>query len=332
MNLSRRRFVGCAGGTAATTTVAAEWIRPKYSVSCLRRRSRVAILESNEYSEKIEGLLFDGLRLFHLNVSDKSVLLKPNLVEDLPGPVNTNSVLVGAAARCFLRLGASRVVIGEGPGHQRDTELVVEAAGLRPHLNERKIQFVDLNRDELTKVNLKASYSGLGALWLPRTVLTSDLIVSMPKIKTHHWAGVTLSLKNMFGIVPGMKYGWPKNILHWHGIHESILDICATAPIDFVIADGIRAMEGDGPLLGGERLLNRIVLSDDPVAADATCARLMGFAPERVRHVVEGARFLGNLVTDRILMRAESIPVPIKPFSVLPGFQHLIQSTPTLNQ
>jgi hypothetical protein len=42
----------------------------------------------------------------------------------------------------------------------------------------------------------------------------------------------------MFGIVPGMKYGWPKNVLHWHGIHESILDTCATIPIHFVIADG----------------------------------------------------------------------------------------------
>jgi uncharacterized protein (DUF362 family) len=88
----------------------------------------------------------------------------------------------------------------------------------------------------------------------------------MPKIKTHHWAGVTLSLKNMFGIVPGMKYGWPKNIPHWHGIHESILDICATAPIHFVIADGIQAMEGNGPLQGTERWMNKIVLSDDPVA------------------------------------------------------------------
>jgi len=98
----------------------------------------------------------------------------------------------------------------------------VETAGLKPHLKERRVTFVDLNRDELVKVHLKARYSGLGMLWLPRTVLASDLIVSMPKIKTHHWAGVTLSLKNMFGIVPGMKYGWPKNILHWHGIHESI--------------------------------------------------------------------------------------------------------------
>ncbi len=127
-----------------------------------------------------------------MNLSNKSVLLKPNLVEDLPGPVNTNSVLVGAAARCFLRLGAARVVIGEGPGHQRDTELVLLTTGLRPHLTERKIEFVDLNRDEVSKVGLKASYSGLGTLWLPRTVLASDFVVSMPKIKTHHWAGVTL--------------------------------------------------------------------------------------------------------------------------------------------
>jgi uncharacterized protein (DUF362 family) len=160
MNLNRRRFLGCAAETAATTTLAAQWVWPKYSISYRRRRSRVAILEANEYSERIENLLFDGLRLFGLNVSNKSVLLKPNLVEDLPGPVNTNSVLVGAAAGCFLRLGAARVVIGEGPGHQRDTELVVDAAGLRPHLQERQIQFVDLNRDELAKVRLKASYSG----------------------------------------------------------------------------------------------------------------------------------------------------------------------------
>lgn len=332
MNPNRRRFMGYAAGAATTAALAGNWMWPKYSVSYRRSRSRVAILEAKEYSDVLEELLFDGLRLFHLNVSNKSVLLKPNLVEDLPGPVNTNSVLVGAAARCFLRLGARGVVIGEGPGHQRDTELVVEATDLRQHLNKRKIQFVDLNRDELTKVKLKASYSGLGALWLPRTVLASDLVVSMPKIKTHHWAGVTLSLKNMFGIVPGMKYGWPKNILHWHGIHESILDICATVPIHFVIADGIQGMEGDGPLLGVERSLNRVVLSDDPVAADATCARLMGLAPERIPHVAEGARFLGNLAPDRIVMLAESIPVSTTPFSVLPGFQHLIRTMPARDQ
>ena len=77
----------------------------------------------------------------------------------------------------------------------------------------------------------RANYTGLGHLCLPWTVLASDFVVSMPKIKTHHWAGITLRMKNMFGIEPGTKYGWPKNVLHWKGIHRSILDICATEPI-----------------------------------------------------------------------------------------------------
>jgi uncharacterized protein (DUF362 family) len=52
----------------------------------------------------------------------------------------------------------------------------------------------------------------------------------MPKVKTHHWAGVTLGLKNMFGTIPGSVYGWPKNVLHWKGIDRSILDINCTIP------------------------------------------------------------------------------------------------------
>src|SRR5438876_11979038 len=85
-------------------------------------------------------------------------------------------------------------------------------------------------------------------MWLPRTVLASDFIFSMPKVKTHHWTGVMLSMNDMLGIVPGCRYGWPKNVLHWAGIHESILDIGSTVRPHFVIADAIVAMEGDGPL------------------------------------------------------------------------------------
>jgi hypothetical protein len=149
MNIDRRRFVGSAAGMAAITGVAADWFWPKHSVSYRRPRSLVAVLNAAQYSEEVEALLMSGLRLFRLNVPGKSVLLKPNLVEDLPGPVNTSASIIGAAARCFLRLGATRVVVGEGPGHQRDTELVVQAANLKPHLADGRIDFVDLNRDEL---------------------------------------------------------------------------------------------------------------------------------------------------------------------------------------
>jgi uncharacterized protein (DUF362 family) len=101
-------------------------------------------------------------------------------------------------------------------------------------------------------------------------------------------------MNNMFGIIPGCRYGWPQNVLHWAGIHESILDICATVRPHFVIADAIIAMTGDGPLNGTEHELGTIVLSDDLVAADATCARALGLIPAQVKYIREGALFLGR--------------------------------------
>ena len=198
------------------------------------------------------------------------------------------------AAEAFLRSDAGSVTVAEGPGHHRDTELLVHETGLADQLLHRKISFVDLNRDGLVKTKLLANYSGLGHLWLPRSVLATDFIVSMPKVKTHHWTGVTLSMKNMFGIVPGSRYGWPKNVLHWAGIHESILDICATVRPHFVIADAIVGMEGGGPLSGGAKPLQTILFSDDPVAADWTLAPLLEIEPAGVKHIREAARFIGN--------------------------------------
>src|SRR5437867_10760862 len=285
--------------TSAAVTGSALTVRlqgQKYTLDLRPKRSRVAILHADRYSDKLDDLVYDGLRLFNLDVRRKSVLLKPNIVEYIPGkPVNTDTHLIGAAAEAFLRLDAASVTVGEGPGHHRDTDLLLYETGLGDQLARRKIAFVDLNRDELIKTKLQANYSGLGYLWLPRTVLASDFIVSMPKVKTHHWTGVTLSMKNMFGIVPGCRYGWPKNVLHWVGIHESVLDICATIRPHFVIADAIVAMEGDGPLNGTARKLDTILLADDPVAADSALARMLGFMRLGIKYIQEGGRFIGNL-------------------------------------
>jgi uncharacterized protein (DUF362 family) len=186
---------------------------PKYLQDVRPKRSRLVILHVEAYSDKLNELVHEGLRLFCLNIRGKSVLIKPNIVEVIPGkPVNTDPHLIRAAAEAFLRMDAASVTVAEGPGHHRDTDLLLHAIGLGDQLRHRKLRFIDLNRDALIKTTLRANYSGLGNLWLPQTVLASDLIVSMPKVKTHHWADVTLSLKNMFGIVPGCRYGWPKNV------------------------------------------------------------------------------------------------------------------------
>jgi uncharacterized protein (DUF362 family) len=324
MSITRRHLLVGGAGLAAGAAVSIPSLLPKYYFDRRPKRSRVAILNVDQYSPKLENILEAALQPFPIDVASKTVVLKPNLVDYLPGDaINTHQSLVLAAAECFRRLGAKSVLVAEGPGHQRDTQLVLSQSGYEDSLRGEKIRFVDLNRDELVCTPLRASYTGMKHLWLPRTVLESDFVVSMPKMKAHHWSGVTLSMKNMFGIVPGTRYGWPKNILHWAGIQQSILDICATVPVHFVIADGVIAMEGNGPLNGTPRNMGKIVLSNDLVAADATCARLMGFEPTRIAHVREGSRFLGNSALSLIDQVGEMLTQPATAFQVVPDWAYL---------
>jgi uncharacterized protein (DUF362 family) len=258
------------------------------------------------------------------NIRGKTALIKPNLVGFDPlGVMNTHPAVVAATRESFLKLGAAEVLIGDGPALDRDTEAIVESVRLREYAGPLQRVFVDLNIDEVGRVPLKTRASRLKELYLPKTVLGADFVVSMPKLKTHHWAGVTLSLKNMFGIVPGGCYGWPKNVLHWAGIDNSILDINAAVRTNFAIVDGINGMEGNGPIQGTPKRANVLVFGNDPVAVDATCCRIMGLLPEKVKYLAGAGTLLGHLNADKIEQLGESIESVRTPFAVLKEFEKL---------
>jgi uncharacterized protein (DUF362 family) len=271
-------------------------------------------------------LIQESLSVFNPPVKDKSVLLKPNMVSlDPLGVINTHPAVIAAARDCFLRLGAAQVLIGDGPAMDQDTEAIVESVRLRDYAGPLPRAFVDLNVDDVQRVVLKTHASRLKELYLPKTALGVDFLVSMPKLKTHHWAGVTLSLKNMFGIVPGSCYGWPKNVLHWAGIDRAILDVNAAARPDFAIVDGIVGMEGNGPIQGTPKDSGVLVFGNDPVAVDATCCRVMGLVPERVIYLSGAGTLLGHLKMDKIQQLGESIASVRTAFAVLPAFQSLTE-------
>ena len=168
-------------------------------------------------------------------------------MEFVPGsPINTDPRMVVAAANALRRLGARSVVVAEGPGHRRDTEAIAEASGLLEALDEADLAFGDLNDAPLVRTPLRTRSTGLGELWIPRPLTQAEVVVSMPKLKTHHWVGVTLSLKNCFGCMPGRVYGSPKDVFHVRGIPESILDIAGAVRPSLAIIDGIVGMQGDG--------------------------------------------------------------------------------------
>ncbi|HJY86260.1 MAG TPA: DUF362 domain-containing protein [Candidatus Acidoferrales bacterium] len=289
-----------------------------------RPDAQVAIRRAEGYQANLSNLIYETLNEFGVSVRGQVVLLKANFVGPDPrGVVNTHPAVVGAARECFLRLGAKEVIVADGPALERDTEGILEMMRLREFIGPLAGSFVDLNIGDVRCVPLRTRASSLRELYLPEAVLRADFIVSMPKLKTHHWAGVTLSLKNMFGIVPGSCYGWPKNILHWAGITRAVLDITSTVRPDFAIVDGILGMEGNGPIQGVPKPCGVLVMGNDPVAVDATCARIMGLVPERIEHLAQASYLLGHLRDEKIRQIGESVASVRTPFEVLPSFRRL---------
>lgn len=333
MALSRRTFLlrsteaVLAGGTAAAlghrflASPASRWREEAFAPV---GRSRVAVLRASDYDADLAGPLRQAIADTGLDLQGARVLLKPNLVEYDPGTsINTDPRLVAAVAEAVRSLGATSVSVGEGPGHRRDTAYVVRASGLAEALADVGVDFVDLNTDAVRQVRLDTSYTSLGSLWLPVSVVDADVVVSIPKLKTHHWAGATLSLKNCFGCVPGRIYGWPKNVLHFQGLERSILDVAAAVRPSLAIIDGIVGMEGDGPIRGTPVDAGVLVVSSDPVAADAAAARLMGLDPERIGYLAEAGRFLGQHHLEELELIGEDLERSSGSFEVLPVFEHL---------
>lgn len=262
----------------------------------------------------------------HVAVSGRRVVLKPNLVEYRRAQViNTDPRLIDAVIQLFKQEGAAEIVVAEGPGHWRNVEFLVEESGLGAILRKHGVRFVDLNHDEPVKVPNLGRTTGLDHLYLTRTVMNAEVFVSLPKMKTHHWAGATLSLKNLFGTLPGICYGWPKNELHWRGIPQSIIDIALTQTPHLAIVDGIIGMEGDGPLVGKSRHSGVIVMGIDLVAVDATCCRLMGLPADRIPTLALGAHMkLGRLAKDAIQQIGEPIEKWAQDYEQPPKFANLL--------
>ncbi len=282
--------------------------------------SAVFIAKAASYSRELAATLETGVRACGLSVKGKSILLKPNLVEfDSSTTINTNVALLAAAIETFQKMGAAVVRVGEGPGHRRDTMFLAEEADYRKGLARFDHLFVDLNRDDIVPVH---NFAGQPEFFFPKTVLAADLIVSMPKMKTHHWAGATLSMKNFFGLVPGAIYGWPKNVLHQIGIPKSILALNRVFRNTFAIVDGIVGMEGNGPIQGSPKKCGVIVMGRNLPAVDATCCRIMGIDPQKLEYL-QLARELGHIDSSNIEQRGEPIGAVQTSFRLIEAFRNV---------
>jgi uncharacterized protein (DUF362 family) len=166
----------------------------------------------------------------------------------------------------------------------------------------------------------KGPYTGLPHFYIAEPVAHADIVISMPKLKTHHWVGVTLSMKNLFGTLPGIFYGWPKNILHLRGIENSIIDLALTVPVHYAIVDGVTGMEGDGPIMGTAKPVGAVIMGKNLLAVDSTSARIMGFDPYKIPYLKTAGAHLPGLNEGSISYRGEHPTQFATKFKCLPEF------------
>jgi uncharacterized protein (DUF362 family) len=325
VNSDRREFLAIAGaaalaGYAGYSGGRGERKAPEPPLPLAGRTSHVAVVKAASYSHDLADVMLRGIRECGLDVRGKSVLLKPNFVEFDPATcINTDVAVVATALEVFRSLGAARVRIGEGPGHRRDTFAIAELTRYRSEIPRFDDVFVDLNRDDVSPVR---DFAGRREFFFPHAILAADLIVSLAKMKTHHWAGATLSMKNFFGVVPGSIYGWPKNELHYIGIPTAIVELTRVfGSKSFALVDGIMGMEGNGPIQGTPKPVGVMVMGSDLPAVDATCCRIMGIDPAKIEYLKMAQDRLGITDEARIEQRGEHIASVRTNFQLIKEFQ-----------
>lgn len=250
--------------------------RARASVTCIRRM--------------IEALLRDLGGIDRFVSAGQTVFIKPNLVAPEPPwtAVNTDPRVIEALVAILIEAGARRVVVGE---HQRwHGADIFTLTGVGEAAERAGAEVVAL--DDLEHITV-AIPDGECERWacLPRIVVECDVLVNVPKMKTHLDTQVSLCLKNLMGLIPS-----DPHCLRMHGrLAQSLADLYGSIKPKLNIVDGLMAMEGHGPLFGSPvRDMNMLVAGENGVAVDSVCSTLMGFdAREIDSNRVSAARGLG---------------------------------------
>lgn len=288
--------------------------------------SRVALAAADSYDAELVTAVDALWRAAEgPDLQNARVVVKPNLVDYIPGRPCFTAPQVTEALIRFLRDTArvKKIIVAEGMTFRRDPHAILIETGYREMLERQRVEFVDLNYDDLVKIPLRGGYTKMDSLFMARTVTEADALISVPKLKTHHWTQISASIKNLFGIVPGIKYGFPKNTLHMQGINAFLAELLDSLPTPrrFALVDGIVGLQGDGPLFGAPVASGVLLGGQDFLAVDATAARLMGMEP----HALEILTFmawagLGHLDENKIALRGAALSELRRIFEPAPQF------------
>jgi len=248
--------------------------------------------------------------------ADERILVKPNYI-DASHPstgVTTDARVVEGIVKFLKEKGLNNIVIGEGSGLS-DTMRAFKTAGIDKVASRWKVDLMDLNDDEYVIADVPSPLA-LKTVRIAKTALNSA-IISVPKLKLHRMAGVTLSLKNMMGVVS------PKGQIH-RSLSKKIADLVSLVKPRLAVIDGI--IGGEGHELAKKPVeMNLVIAGLEPVDVDTVGAAVMDFNPKKAEQLTLAAKKgLGICDLDKIRVLGEPIEKVKKRFK--PSFSMRILS------
>lgn len=244
---------------------------------------KVALLRCEEYDvDLIEKKLREGFDLLggdeflkELIPYNCKVLLKPNMLSvEKPGsPVITHYAVFEAVIR-IIKDYSNNISFGDSPGFG-DEKKAAEKSGLLEVANRYGVKHVSF----LDEVHVKLDNSLLCKSWnVARVAYEADVLITLPKLKTHAMAYFTGAIKNQFGCVPGaQKATWHTRMPNANNFCKMLLDLNTVVKTSFAILDGIVAMEGNGPKSGTPKKMDTIIMGKSISAVDSIAVRLIGY-------------------------------------------------------
>ncbi|MHC4207542.1 MAG: DUF362 domain-containing protein [Planctomycetota bacterium] len=235
--------------------------------------SRPAIAEAIEKHFNLLG----GLQKF-VKPGD-SVLLKPNFIAPRARryATQTDPAVILETARLLKDFGA-RPFVADSPAWST-TFACVKALELDKSLKKLSVPVKQLDKPRKCRVGTKKIRVGISSV-----ALDADVIINLPKFKSHQQLGATFAVKNMFGCVTGKK----KALWHFRkGRHHDqfcglLIDIYKYLNPALTIIDAVTAMDGPGPIRGRARPLGWLIGGTDPIACESICAKLVNIEPEDI--------------------------------------------------
>jgi len=272
-------------------------------------KAKVAILKCNSYSPNLlKGAVVKLLHLldFDYNQKWKNTLINPNMLS-AKGPeraITTHPNLVRTVADLFSSDSAN-VLVGDSPGGaDRGIKRVWKNTGLLDAIQGAQANLYSFEGNPVTS----ARFNGR-EFWIADIRSKSDLVIGLPKLKTHVLTLMTGALKNCFGFIPGFRKSvYHKEFPKPYEFSEMLAHLYAATKPDLFIMDAILSMEGDGPSSGKPKSLNLLMASTDAVALDTVASTIIGFNPMQIDYLrIAKEMGIGCADIDHIGIRGEKL-------------------------